>query len=199
MGESMVNFMYNCDDFHRTSKGLIEVINRSLDLSSRQRQFLLLIEKTDSLNQEICKRLSKSINLKQLIDLGLISTANKIHQNFVNTYVETADEVDTTAKLKNLDISLENFASLNNQMLANKEVKLNLGEFSQIKSIMTKSLKKTRGLVAADLIIEVEKAKTVSDLKKLTIRWRDDMLKSNHDVKHILAWFDDVTMRLDGV
>lgn len=63
-----------------TSKGKDEVKTRRAALSARQRQFLLLVDKTDSISREVCQKLAQTIDIEQLIDLGLVSTANKVAQ-----------------------------------------------------------------------------------------------------------------------
>lgn len=185
-------------DFKRTIKGSEEITRKTHKLSSRQRQFLLLIDKSDSLNQQICENLSQSIDVEQLINLGLLSTAEKVQSQEILVLEKVVEETQIEQKTEG---KLEPLSSIN-ITLADLPVvpktELSLGEFSEIKEIMWSSLKKTSGLLAADLMMRIETSSQPEQLKRLTARWRTTMLETKYDKAEIQAWFDEVNSRLNG-
>lgn len=222
MGRIMSIIISELIKYQRTDKGTEEVSKRTHQLSARQRQFLLLIDKTDALNQQICKKLFNSINIEQLVDLGLLSTADKIEtihltdtQENIRHDAESAIELkesqkdniqvktthDTHQALKRA-VNLSNCVGKNTNTISSKflieqpEKYISYDEFAEIKKIMMMSLRQTCGLLAADLMILIEKAPNPRALRKLTARWRTTMLESKFDKTLMEAWFNDVKTRL---
>lgn len=89
---------FNSASYKRTEQGnrFINDQTKRVQLSVRQRQFLLLLDKTDQMNQQICQRLGQSIDINQLIQLGLVSTAKKINDKLNNRKsLDIHDDVHT--------------------------------------------------------------------------------------------------------
>lgn len=130
----MSAILSECSQYRRTQKGNEEVVNKSYKLSARQRQFLLLIDKTDTLNRQICERLAHAINIEQLVDLGLLSTAQKVAAAEKNlaTAAQNHSQVAVPASMP-----FEHIAKASEAAPAEPVViQLTAGEFSHIKATM---------------------------------------------------------------
>lgn len=244
--------LVNC---HRTPKGIQSVANPETQLSVRERQFLLIVDKTDSLNQRICAKLAESVDIAALVKQGLLNVlidkpsaseakkapnaaapvvdgkVDSAQVTKANTAAGRAD-VNLTAEQSQIAMAATLHDSASEKPVAGaaeadkaspvktteaktKIVKTKVEkkgiDFSVIEAIpdsarldwakqtMCVSLRKTSGLLAADLIASIERAKSFSQLKRFTARWRTTMLESKFDKVQIDMWLEQVKYVLENV
>lgn len=207
---------------NRTPEGVEAVASGKVQLNARQRQFWLVVGKTDTLNQRICEKLAESINIGAFIEAGLLAIENSVDstKKVVEQASETPVDINPFNVLSDEDkVQIKAAAALHEKHDAlNREDELLFVDkvkapqksvdvtevdtipmsvrFDWVKSTMCSSLKQTSGLLATDLIESIERAENVLQLRRYTARWRTTMLDSRYDRAEIDVWLEQVKYAL---
>lgn len=82
-------------DCQRTPEGIRAVSMGQVMLNMRERHFWLLVDKTDDLNQKICERIVKNIDLTRFINENLITvrSVGTVHLSDLHPTQQTVSEI----------------------------------------------------------------------------------------------------------
>ena len=188
------------DHFLKTDLGIQTLKQRSIQLNARERQLLLLIGTADFkiLNLELKKRLATPERLQQLEDLGLIFQ-NKVDDSNNKDLEITADNEEEKFEIKNnatLHIKTEQHNTLTlqtskiqvseklilntspvltetviSQKIEAIQAEITCISFDEIQQKMIDLLKTYCGLMAQQLISNIQHASTLRDIKRCQMQW----------------------------
>ncbi|HJF28618.1 MAG TPA: hypothetical protein K8V79_10335 [Acinetobacter lwoffii] len=185
--------------FNKTQRGMDVLQNRSLPLTARQRQLLVLIgsEAFDSLNEASRLHIARPELLLQLCQMGLITPADKqaVTQHQTGTLPEAGTKVGLTeSEIHYRPLSPSHSRVANDHALLsinevatsdtpiallenlNKSAEILLPElqalsFEDLKYMMMDSLQKHCGLMAKEQIQHILNASNIQHLKRCQMRW----------------------------
>lgn len=204
--------LVNCK---RTPEGVEAVASGKVQLNARQRQFWLVVDKTDTLNQRICEKLAEKINIGTFIESGLLAIENTVettrslfdvsdahaapveHNHAAVQQEQSSDAVvqkheellfveEKQKRQKSIDVS-----EIDNLPMALR--------FDWIKSNMCSSAEKTCGLLAANLVSNIERADTVPELERYIAPWQMMILDSNYNRTQVDVWLEQVKYAMNSI
>ena len=188
------------DHFLKTDLGIQTLKQRSIQLNARQRQLLLLIGTADFkiLNLELKKRLATPERLQQLEDLGLIfqnkiddsnnkdveitadNEVKKIEiKNNATLHIKTEQRNTLTLQTSKIQVSekliLNTSPVLTETVISQKieaiQAEITCISFDEIQQKMIDLLKTYCGLMAQQLISNIQHASTLRDIKRCQMQW----------------------------
>ena len=161
--------------FSKTELGLQVLKDRSIPLSARQRQLLLLIGTPDLavIIDTTKTRIVQPEILDVLVEKGLIFNTNQNN-------IETA-KINTNASKQNTLASHQNLVhakvkntpnEIQQPNFKNENIELDtILSFEDVKELMIKSLQEYCGLLAKPLIIQIENALNLEILQRCRMQW----------------------------
>ena len=188
------------DHFLKTDLGIQTLKQRSIQLNARERQLLLLIGTADFkiLNLELKKRLATPERLQQLEDLGLIfqnkiddsnnkdveitadNEVKKIEiKNNATLHIKTEQRNTLTLQTSKIQVSekliLNTSPVLTETVISQKieaiQAEITCISFDEIQQKMIDLLKTYCGLMAQQLISNIQHASTLRDIKRCQMQW----------------------------
>ncbi len=183
------------DTFYKTELGFRTLKLRDLPLNARQRRLLVLIGTDDfsALNTAMKHRIAEPDLLQQLIDLGLIFK-EKNHAEPLQKREEAAveprpqiltqpSEIHTALSVPSSTTATEDYSfQLEKAQVATEPAQpitaadvpiesLSPLAFDELKQFMMQHLQQYCGLMAKQLILNIQAAEQVSQLKMCQIQW----------------------------
>lgn len=179
----MLNVGLGMSTYCKTELGIKALNNRSVNLSARQRQLLLLIDSTDfeMLQDPIKQKIANREIVQQLIDMGLIfdQNINTSHSNLVENSFDIPTFYNHQQKQDIQPIILQENLSI-----------------LDIKNIMIESLEKYCGLIGKQLILRIEKAHTLRSLKICQMQWLTELQESKISAHTLNGLFQQINFTL---
>ncbi|MCH4248283.1 MAG: hypothetical protein LKF82_10725 [Acinetobacter populi] len=203
--------------YKRTILGTEELQQRRLRLSARARTLLLLLESDDlkQHNSEAYSKITSIENYQILLELGLIYA------------VETANSDQTSTTQHDTHISeSETFIAQNNpasnetinvaenpvtqsvveqpvivekieQPVAEIVSELPILSFEEIKILMQQTLKQYAGLMAKNLIVAIENAKNIQEIKKHQSNWLTTLFETRISRQQLTSLMQHINQSID--
>ncbi|WP_353144673.1 hypothetical protein [Acinetobacter pragensis] len=182
--------------FYKTELGFRTLKLRDLQLNARQRRLLVLIGTDDfhTLNAAMKQRIAEPELLQQLMDLGLIvkeaPDAVALHQVkeeadiqpqilTQHSEIHTALQHSSSAIAEDIQFKQQNFqpepviinAQENNQLTADFTPHFSPLAFDELKQFMMQHLQQYCGLMAKQLMLKIQAAEQISQLKQCQMQW----------------------------
>ncbi|MGE8542373.1 hypothetical protein [Acinetobacter sp. ANC 3813] len=170
--------------FTKTELGFRTLKLRDLALNARQRRLLVLIDTEDfyALSTNMQQRIASPDLLQQLQDLGLITAHNTV-QNFEENHLpidqDISDSASESENIHPIDLSHQSNAPItetvienqNNEIEAAHSIHSEILSFEDLKQFMMHHLQQYCGLMAKQLLIKIQHAEQISQLKQCQIQW----------------------------
>lgn len=179
-------------NFYKTTEGLQEIQNRSLQLNARQRRVLLLIDTPDFniLSAEVKQRLAPDNVLQQLLEFGFIET-----KKIIDNHEATHDVFDTEIILPIESNHITHTCNITDTSSLPVFIPPVLSSvplsshFSEAQLLMIELLQRYCGLMAKPLIQKIQQAQNTKSLKFCQIQWLTALQESRmpaQDLQHSL-------------
>ena len=159
--------------YQKTALGLDALQQRHIPLNARQRRLLVLIgtEDFEQLADQFKQRIATPEILGQLIELGLIHSTQTAH---VSSPIEPLSEFQPPASLLENSqnsvnpIDLDRIAQTPTQSPAPP---LKAYSFEETRDLMMSLLQRYCGLMAKQLILQIQSATDLHNLKRCQMQW----------------------------
>jgi hypothetical protein len=159
--------------YQKTALGLDALQQRHIPLNARQRRLLVLIgtEDFEQLADQFKQRIATPEILEQLIELGLIHSTQTAH---VSSPIQPSSEAQSsTSVLENSQnnvnpIDLDSTAQTPTQSPAPP---LKAYSFEETRDLMMSLLQRYCGLMAKQLILQIQSATDLHSLKRCQMQW----------------------------
>nr|WP_109440288.1 hypothetical protein [Acinetobacter haemolyticus] len=174
--------------YFKTELGQTALKQRNITLTARQRRLLLLIDHEDfhELNQNHKEKLAPTELIHQLIEMGLLAEqvtspgpVNEI-QIKLNEENNTSEKLSHSAPLVDVRNAMsEPIASPQAiEIIDSEAVNLEKLAFVEIQQLMIQTLSNYCGLMARPLIQQIQKVKTLPELKACQMQWITSLQES---------------------
>lgn len=198
--------------YQRTERGNLELDNRQIRLTARQRALLLLVESTAQsiLNQQQLQHLATPENIQALVDYELIiskqpmieidisSKEPQMMQLFespvaVQPEKESVQDQSFLADQVRL-LQWEQKVIEQNQILQQEKQVLapEALSFEQIKNLMLSSLKSYCGLLGFGLMRDIQQASRMAQLRMCQMQWVTLLSESKADAMQVKNWISQM-------
>lgn len=170
--------------FTKTELGFRTLKLRDLALNARQRRLLVLIDTEDfyALSTNMQQRIASPDLLQQLQDLGLITahnTVQNLEENHLPIDQDISDSASESENIHPIDLSQQSNAPItetvienqNNEIEAAHSIHSEILSFEDLKQFMMHHLQQYCGLMAKQLLIKIQHAEQISQLKQCQIQW----------------------------
>lgn len=186
--------------FRLTPRATAELSSKERRLSSRLRQLLLLMEKTDSASVRLRESLMTAENLDYLLRLELIEPI-AVPAEPVPDAVDQAEPVlhPVHPPIQVADHTPSDPQAMGSEAVAApapEEVVVQSLDWQSIQAVMVSSLRQSCGLLAMGLIREIEAAPNADGLRRCQARWKMTILDTRVDRAQLQAWIEVVSAGL---
>ena len=159
--------------YQKTALGLDALQQRHIPLNARQRRLLVLIgtEDFEQLADQFKQRIATPEILGQLIELGLIHSTQTAH---VSSPIEPLSESQPPASV--LEISQNSVNPIDLDRIAQTPTQspappLKAYSFEETRDLMMSLLQRYCGLMAKQLILQIQSATDLHSLKRCQMQW----------------------------
>lgn len=189
--------------YQKTALGLDALQQRHIPLNARQRRLLVLIgtEDFEQLADQFKQRIATPEILEQLIELGLIHSTQTAH---VSSPIQPSSEAQSSTSV--LEISQNNVNRIDLDSTAETPTQssappLKAYSFEETRNLMMSLLQRYCGLMAKQLILQIQSATDLHSLKRCQMQWITTLQESrikpavlnqhlqqiNHSLLHLQA------------
>lgn len=188
--------------FRLTPRATAELSGKERRLSSRLRQLLLLMEKTDSASVRLRESLMTAENLDYLLRLELIEPIYpQVEPELVDNVVKAVDNLDPLPKtVDNASHLVDNLPTYPQDVVPvavdTPDVVVQSLDWQSIQALMISSLRQSCGLLAMGLIREIEAATHADGLRRCQARWKMTILDTRFDRAQLQVWIEVVSAGL---
>ncbi len=172
--------------YYKTAQGHTALENRQLNLNVRQRRLLLLIgtEDFNKLSDQFREKIASAELLQQLEELGLIQF--QAHSKSITKPITSPDiRLTEVAELNDDDLSIIHQPSIAQAPVTTKDQTdsqshekpkihiepLSVMAFEEIKTLMAETLSRYCGLLARQLLDQINNASNIKQLKICQMQW----------------------------
>lgn len=184
--------------FRLTPRATAELSSKERRLSSRLRQLLLLMEKTDSASVRLRESLMTAENLDYLLRLELIEPIDLAADD--RAVDQSIDAVDNPEPVDNASHLVDNLATYPQDVVPvavdTPDVFVQSLDWQSIQAVMVSSLRQSCGLLAMGLIREIEAAHHADGLRRCQARWKMTILDTRFDRAQLQVWIEVVSAGL---
>jgi hypothetical protein len=159
--------------YQKTALGLDALQQRHIPLNARQRRLLVLIgtEDFEQLADQFKQRIATPEILEQLIELGLIHSTQTAH---VSSPIQPSSEAQSSTSV--LEISQNNVNPIDLDSTAQTPTQspappLKAYSFEETRDLMMSLLQRYCGLMAKQLILQIQSATDLHSLKRCQMQW----------------------------
>ena len=159
--------------YQKTALGLDALQQRHIPLNARQRRLLVLIgtEDFEQLADQFKQRIATPEILEQLIELGLIHSTQTAH---VSSPIKPSSEAQSSTSV--LEISQNNVNPIDLDSTAptpapSPAPPLKAYSFEETRDLMMSLLQRYCGLMAKQLILQIQSATDLHSLKRCQMQW----------------------------
>ena len=159
--------------YQKTALGLDALQQRHIPLNARQRRLLVLIgtEDFEQLADQFKQRIATPEILGQLIELGLI---HSIQTSRVSSPIQPSSEAQASTSV--LEISQNNVNPIDLDSTAQTPTQspappLKAYSFEETRDLMMSLLQRYCGLMAKQLILQIQSATDLHSLKRCQMQW----------------------------
>lgn len=189
--------------YQKTALGLDALQQRHIPLNARQRRLLVLIgtEDFEQLADQFKQRIATPEILEQLIELGLIHSTQTSH---APSPIKPSSEAQSSTSV--LEISQNNVNPIDLDSTAptpapSPAPPLKVYSFEETRNLMMSLLQRYCGLMAKQLILQIQSATDLHSLKRCQMQWITTLQESrieptvlnqhlqqiNHSLLHLQA------------
>lgn len=185
--------------YQKTTLGLDALQQRHIPLNARQRRLLVLIgtEDFEQLADQFKQRIATPEILEQLIDLGLIHSTKTVPV-FSHEYTQLGPESvspppeDTPSTINTNHSKTDDIASLASVPALTPTQPLEVYSFEETRELMMSLLQRYCGLLARQLVLQIQSAADLHSLKRCQMQWitalqesRIEPILLNHHLQQI--------------
>ncbi|OUY06346.1 hypothetical protein [Acinetobacter populi] len=205
--------------YKRTILGTEELQQRRLRLSARARTLLLLLESDDlkQHNSEAYSKIASIENYQILLELGLIyavktansdqtsTTQHDTHISKSETFIaqnnpafnETINIAENPVKqfVVEQPVMVEKIE----QPVAEIASELPVLSFEEIKILMQQTLKQYAGLMAKNLIVAIENAKNIQEIKKYQGNWLTTLFETRISRQQLTSLMQHINQSIEQI
>lgn len=189
--------------FTKTAKGYDEIAQRMFGLTSRQRRVLIIIDGIRSLAAmaEMMPREDLNEVISFLHEEGFIQAAKPelpkpVQTNFQHTRSHPAEELSRRRESHGPATSALQAAG--QSLLGKPALSQDPAQIRQIKDFMTTTATTYLGLLAADVIHRIERAKSAEQLMTVVGQWHMALRESKQGNRFASPYMEQVTAALMG-
>jgi len=188
--------------FRLTPRATAELSSKERRLSSRLRQLLLLMEKTDSASVRLRESLMTAENLDYLLRLELIEPIDlPADDRAVDQPIDVVDNSEPLPKtVDNSSHLVDNLPTYPQEVVPTTvetpDVVVQSLDWQAIQALMISSLRHSCGLLAMGLIREIEAATHADGLRRCQARWKMTILDTRFDRAQLQVWIEVVSAGL---
>ena len=189
--------------YQKTALGLDALQQRHIPLNARQRRLLVLIgtEDFEQLADQFKQRIATPEILEQLIELGLIHSTQTSR---VSSPIQPSSEAQSSTSV--LKISQNNVNPIDLDSIVETPIQssappLKAYSFEETRNLMMSLLQRYCGLMAKQLILQIQSATELHSLKRCQMQWITSLQESriepavlnqhlqqiNHSLLHLQA------------